>query len=253
VTHQRSTVAACRGDREGLDDARDGRFLRSWLALSLLFIMLAAWRSVGHYHSDEQFQTLEFAAAKLGLTPETTLPWEHGLRMRPWLQPGLYVVIVSALRELGLEDPFAWATCLRLVSGLCGWTALVGLALCSRNWLDDLGSRRIAIKLTAVFCLLPVLLVRTSSESLATSSFFLGLALFELGMSDRDRRGGGWLFLTGALFGLAFEFRYPVGLMVAGWFAWATFVRRPPVGDLIRVGMGVVGVISAAALVDRWG
>jgi len=52
-------------------------------------MLLAAWRSAGYYHADEQFQTLEFAGAKLGLTPVEALPWEHRLRMRSWLQPGL--------------------------------------------------------------------------------------------------------------------------------------------------------------------
>jgi phosphatidylinositol glycan class B len=234
------------GDVEG-----ERRFLGAWLGFSLLCLVVAAWRSTGDYHPDEQFQTLEFAAAKLGLTPVTALPWEHSARMRSWLQPGLYVLVVSALRRLS-GNPFVWATGLRLVSALLGWAAIAGLARCCGAWIEDAGSRRVAVRMLCAFCLLPVVLVRTSSESLATSSFLLGLAVFGLGR-DRDRPASGAVFAAGVLFGLAFEFRFPVGLMVAGWFAWAVLVGRRSPRELVTAGLGTAMVLALAAPVDRWG
>ena len=229
----------------------DRRFLGTWLALSLVCLVVAAWRSAGYYHPDEQFQTLEFAAAKLGITPPEALPWEFGRRMRPWLQPGLYVLALGALRRL-TANPFAWARALRLVSGLYAWAAVAGLALCCFRWLPDRTSRRIAIRMVAVFCLLPFVLVRTSSESLAASSFCLGLAVSELA-GDGGRIPRRSAFSAGLLFGLAFEFRFAVGVMVAGWLAWAAFVRRRSAGGLAATASGIVAVLGAAALVDRWG
>ena len=237
----------------GLDDGEWRRFLALWLGACLLFMLLAAWRSEGYYHSDEQFQVLEFAATKLGLAPEAALPWEHGLRMRPWLQPGLYTFVISGLRRLGIDDPFAWAVVLRGLSGLWGWLALAGLALCCRGWLHEGDSRRTAVRMVSVFCVLPFLLVRTSSESLATSSFFLAVALFALGARDRVSPPARLLLSVGLLFGLAFEFRYPVGLMVAGWIAWAILVRRLRARDLALVGTGVATAVALGALADRWG
>ncbi len=233
-----------------LESDDDRRFFRWWTALSLLCLLLAAWRSAGYYHPDEQFQTLEFAGAKLGLTTPEQLPWEFAHRMRSWLQPALYVVAIGVLRRLG-SNPFLWATALRVLSALYAWSAIVLLSRCCALWLGDRASRRTAIRLACSFCLLPFVLVRTSGESLATSSFFLGLALAELAGGRRGRFS--WPFLTGVLFGLAFEFRFAVGLMVAGWFAWAGFVRRRPRRELLPAGLGVVAVVALTALVDRWG
>jgi len=95
--------------------------------------------------------------------------------------------------------------------------------------------------------------LRVDRSGRAASSFFLGVAVFELGAADRDRPGARTLFLTGALFGLAFEFRFPVGLMVAGWFLWAGLVRGRPARELIAVGLGVASAVVAAAPIDRWG
>jgi len=227
------------------------RFLSTWLAVSFVCLVAAAWRSAGYYHPDEQFQTLEFAAAKLGITPADALPWEFGQRMRAWLQPGLYVLALVGLRRL-TANPFAWAGALRLVSGLYAWVAVAGLALCCFRWLPEGASRRIAIRMVSVFCLLPVVLVRTSSESLAASSFCLGLAVHELAADDERlaRRGA---FTAGLLFGLAFEFRFAVAVMVAGWLAWTAFVRRRSTGELAATASGMVAVLAAATLVDRWG
>ncbi|HVO09837.1 MAG TPA: hypothetical protein VMX54_03700 [Vicinamibacteria bacterium] len=231
--------------------ADERRFLRTWLTLSLVCLVVAAWRSAGYYHPDEQFQTLEFAAARLGITPPAALPWEFGQRMRSWLQPGLYVLVLRGLRRL-TANPFAWATALRLLSGLYAWVALAGLALCCGRWLEDRASRRIAVRMVAAFCLLPFVLVRTSSESLAASSFCLGIALHQLAR-DGERPARGAAFAVGLLFGLAFEFRFAVGVMVAGWLAWAALVRRRSAGELATTASGIGAVLGAAALVDRWG
>ena len=44
------------------------------------------------------------------MTPEWTLPWEHTLRMRPWMQPFVYVVVGRALGFFGVHSMFALAT-----------------------------------------------------------------------------------------------------------------------------------------------
>ncbi len=249
----RQCHAAAVGGRRaiGLGNGRRRLLLRPGRGGELCRLVAAGWRSAGYYHPDEQFQTLEFAAARLGITPPEALPWEFGHRMRSWLQPGLYVLVLRALRPL-TTNPFAWATALRLLSAVYGWVALAGLALCCGRWLPDLSARRVAIRMLAVFCLLPFVLVRTSSESLAASSFCLGVALQELAADD-DRRTGWAAVVAGLLFGLAFEFRFAVGVMVAGWLAWAALVGRRSAGELARTVSGILAVIGAAALVDRWG
>jgi len=227
------------------------RFSRPWLALSLVCLLVAGWRSAGYYHPDEQFQTLEFAGSKLGLTTPAALPWEHAARMRSWLQPALYVLVLSALRRLS-ANPFTGAAVLRVLSGLYAWIAVLALARCCQSWFADREAQRTAIRMLCVFCLLPYVMVRTSSESLATSSFLLGLALFET-QGDGEASGLGTAFAAGALFGLAFEFRFALGVMVAGWFAWSVAIRRRPLRELLTCALGLACVLALAALVDRWG
>lgn len=140
-----------------------------------------------------------------------------------------------------------------MLSGLWGWVALTGLALCSRVWLEDPPSRRTAVRMVSVFCVLPFLLVRTSSESLATSTFVVGVALFTLGSRQRGGGPSTLPLVVGLLFGLAFELRYPLGLMVAGWLAWALLVRRSPLRELAWLGAGLAFGVGFGALVDRWG
>jgi GPI mannosyltransferase 3 len=239
--------------RAGLDDPHWARFLRRWRLVSALLLGVTALGSTGFYHPDEHFQTLEFAAVKLGLAQERDLPWEFAHRMRAWLQPGLYVSLIRAWQALGVQDPFLWAGGLRLVSALLGFVALTGLAACCRMWFVDPASRRAAVRSLSLLCVLPYFFVRTSGESLSSSCFLIGLSLFELTTPPNQQPPRRLLVLMGVLFALAFELRFPVGLMVAGWVAWAFRVRGVRLGRLAWLAAGVAPVLVGAALIDRWG
>ena len=39
---------------------------KHWFTAAFLIYLVAAWFSVGHYHDDEYYQILDFAAYKLG-------------------------------------------------------------------------------------------------------------------------------------------------------------------------------------------
>jgi hypothetical protein len=78
--------------RSVADEREERRFLATWMAIGLLLILVAAVRSEGFHHPDEHFQVLEFAGAKLGLTPWSALAWEYRDQMRPWLQAALYTL-----------------------------------------------------------------------------------------------------------------------------------------------------------------
>jgi phosphatidylinositol glycan class B len=222
------------------------------MALGLFLILVAALRSEGFHNADEHFQTLEFAGAKLGRTPWGALPWEYSFRMRPWLQPGLYVLGARALTALGIEDPFAWAFSFRLVSGLAAWLGLVGLALCCRRWFAEPSARRLAIRALVLTYFVPYLAVRTSAESLSTSCVVLALCLIELG-GDVTGTGPGVPLLTGVLLGLACGLRYATAVMVASILAWLVLVGRTPARRLAWILLGIAAALALALAVDRWG
>lgn len=233
------------------------RFVTGWLGVALLLILVAAVQSDGFHHPDEYFQVLEFLSAKLGRTPFPDLPWEYSHRVRPWLQPALYFVAARAWATMGIQDPFAWALSFRLFSGLLAWLSLAGLALCVHGWLPGVEARRAAVGALCLLWFIPYLAVRTSSESLAASCAVLGLSLLVLtspaGDGEPAQTSAVALSLVGLLFGLAFQFRYAVGVMIASSIAWAVVVLRVPARRALWLGGGLLLVTGLAACVDRWG
>ena len=230
------------------------RFLVRWLGAALVLILVAAVRSDGYHHPDEYFQTLEFAGAKLGRTPIAALPWEYGARIRPWLQPALYYLGARAWQVAGVQDPFVWSGSYRLFSGLLSWLAMAALALCVPLWFPGEEARRMAVGALCLAWFVPYLAVRTSSECLAASCLTLGFALLVLGPATRgERTRPAVLAATGALFGLAFEFRFAVAVAVLSILAWAVLVARMPVRRLVWIGGGAVLVAAVCVLIDRWG
>jgi phosphatidylinositol glycan class B len=243
--------------RGGVDDRPWLRILLLWLGAGLLLIVIAAVQSDGYHHPDEYFQTLEFAGAKLGRTPAQELPWEYVYRMRPWLQPGLYVALARALGSMGVSDPFVWALGCRLVSGVLGWLAVVGMALCCYRWFVEPAARRAAVICLCLAWFVPYLAVRTSSESLAGSCFVLGLGWLILTSTDGSRvsEPSSRLALStvGFLFGLAFEFRYAVAVAVVAVVAWAVLVARLPARRMAWLAPGLLLALALGACADRWG
>ncbi|HXK10591.1 MAG TPA: hypothetical protein VMT70_13155 [Vicinamibacteria bacterium] len=230
---------------------RAGRlFLARWMAVALLLILVAAFRSEGFLHPDEHFQVLEFASAKLGRTPWSALPWEYRYAMRPWLQPALYALGARGLAALGVVDPFAWAFGFRVFSGLAAWLSLVGLGLCAERFFSDPAARCLAIRALVLLYFVPCLAVRTSAESLSTSCLVLALCLVVL---RGDAASPGPALLTGALLGLACALRYPAAVPVASLVAWMVFVGRTPAKRLVLALAGAASALALGVAADRWG
>ena len=234
-----------------LEEAREAAFVRRWACFGLLLILVAAFRSEGHYRADEHFQTIEFASLKLGRTPVEALPWEYRARIRSWVQPGLYVVLARAADAVGVSDPFAQAFVFRLVSGLLMWVALVSLTGSLPMLLPGAGQRRWAVRLTWLAFWTPFLAVRTSSESLGAS--LTVLAVVALARAALGRGGMGHVLGAGLLFGLAFEARFAAAVVPAGLAAWGLATRRLRVRDVAVLAAAALAVVALSAPLDRWG
>jgi phosphatidylinositol glycan class B len=230
------------------------------LIVSLVLHVAAAFLSAGFYHSDEHFQILEFLNYKLGLTAAHNLPIEFGERIRPWLQPALYLTLIKPLIWAGDQNPFHWVVLIRLFSSLIGWLSLVGLALVSGKWIQNPKLRNIAILFCALLWFLPGLHARHSSENLSGSFFYLTLSILflcedRLFSTSEIRRTLG-SFAIGMLFGACFEFRYQVGFLVAGiYFYWLFFRCKRAHGIEILASMfiGTSVSILLCTWLDRWG
>jgi phosphatidylinositol glycan class B len=246
--------------REAFQIIMTSKFLRNMLVVSLLLHIASAFLSAGFYHSDEHFQILEFLNYKLGLTAAHNLPIEFGEKIRPWLQPALYLALIKPLIWVNDWNPFHWVLLIRLFSSLIGWLSLVGLALISTKWIENPKLRNIAILLCALLWFLPGLHARHSSENLSGSLFYLTLSILflsetKLFSAPRPRQVFSSLAF-GFFFGACFEFRYQVGFLVAGlYFYWLFYRATQPGGFRILTAMfsGTVACIAVCTLVDHWG
>jgi phosphatidylinositol glycan class B len=248
-----SNVVALRSALLGSVTRAEAKYLRQNLALTLL----TAWSSVTFFHPDEHFQVLEFMGHKLGFTSATSLPWEYAARVRPWLQPAAYYVLVSALRGFGVEDRFVLALALRVATGLFACAALRAVWRVSRHWHGDDAARSRRLRFLTLVGFVPYLAVRTSSENLSASFFLFGFSCL---MGGRPPEGPGETPLSlpsalgaGALFGLAFEARYQTAFSSAGLVAWLVFVGGVKWQRVGAIAAGTFFVIGAAACIDRWG
>lgn len=240
------------------DSTEERQFLVRCLGVSLVLHLITAWFSVGYHFADEQFQILEFISYKLGVAPAANLATEFREQMRPWMQPAIYWSIVQVLKKIGIENPFHWAFAFRVFTGLLGWLGLWTLALASRSWFPDLRARRFVMAAMTWMWFLPALHIRPSSESMGASAFLLG---FGWACLKLRKRGEGWAWaLAGALFGLSFEARFQMGLMILGFYAWLLVFGRGELGsrkELVKaIGFCTLGlgtVIGLGRIADFWG
>jgi GPI mannosyltransferase 3 len=239
-----------------LDAIDEGWLFRGLLAVSLAFTVAAATTSDSVFQIDEHFQVVEFAGYKLGVTPAGELAWEFPARIRPWLQPGAYVVLARALGALGVESPFAVVRAYRLASGLLSWAALVALLLAVRHWFPSPRWRRVAYLSLTLPYYVPYLAARISSESLATTFLLLGLvALVAPGPGEAGRGGPASArhLLAGLAMGLSFEFRFQAGVAVAGMVLWVLVHERDRWRKVLLLGAGLTLPIALGTAVDSWG
>ncbi|HLE01269.1 MAG TPA: hypothetical protein VJB59_13485 [Bdellovibrionota bacterium] len=230
-------------------------FLRRWMILSLVLHAITAVFSVGHHSADEYFQILEFLNYKLGQTPVQDLPVEFPEMMRPWLQPAIYYVVAKLWLLIGVSNPFTWALSFRMFAGFAGWLSTVILAVSARYWFEDRRARRFAVVVLALIWFFPALHVRPSSESMGGSAFLIGIGLASLGLVERLKsRFGKWAWIfVGACFGLSFEGRFQMALMVVGALAWLLLIGRAGWARFKWIGCGGGAVFLIGRAVDAWG
>jgi GPI mannosyltransferase 3 len=214
---------------------------------ALALHVVAALFCAGYFNPDEHFQILEFVRYKLGANQAGELTWEFSERIRPWLQPWLYLQLVRLQVALGVSNPFVQAAVLRLASALVGWGSLLIFARACCTWFTGERARAALIVGLSLAWFFPFLHARTSSENLSGSLFLIGLSIVVL---VAERR---WALLVtaGLLFGAAFDCRYQTGIMVAGVGVWLLLSRR--FLGCFAVGAGLLLGLGAGVLVDRWG
>lgn len=235
---------------------------RRALAVTLVVTCVTAWFSYAYFATDEYFQVIEPARYKLGEVESWTLPWEIHERMRPWLQPFVYVVVGRLLGAIGVRDQFLLGFAFRLVTGLACVSALALYVRTTLPWFEGDEQKRLHLRVATLAGFLPYLYVRTSSETFSMAAVTAAFALLLEGATkgegprrwsvpalERPRR----LVLVGLLAGIAFEARYHTAFLTLGLLVWLVIVARARLRPIALVSIGGLAALALGALVDRWG
>jgi phosphatidylinositol glycan class B len=214
--------------------------MRITVALILL-IVITAYFSVGFYHPDEHFQVLELLNLKItGIYHPHIFNWDFTEKMRSWVQPGFYLLIAKIV----LPNPFVLAFILRLFQGLLGLFALKKL---SEVFFTEKKDQEQSLIFAICTWFTPFILVRTSSESLSASLFFLGTALF------LKPKNINFFTLAGFLWGLSFCVRFQMGVVIFAGVLWSLIFNRKTKTFYALFALAFLFALTLGFLVDWWG
>lgn len=216
--------------------------------ISLTFLLITAYFSVGFFQSDEHFQILEFAALKLGMISPELMPWEYTTQMRPTLQPLLALWIHKLFQLLHWEDPFVISGVLRILSALLSYLGMWSVYEFFRTRYSSSRNQDWFLFLSFLLWCNIFIGVRFSSEGWSGSLFLISLLVYNKLSHRRNLQ-----FLTmGFIFGLAYLCRYQVGLMIFGFCLWLLFIKREKFSSLLVLTLGFSLVFGIGILIDRW-
>jgi phosphatidylinositol glycan class B len=242
------------------------KFVRPWIIICGLILLVTAVFSFGYYHGDEHFQTIEFANFKLGNSHG--LAWEYNAQMRPWLQPAIYYVVCKAFYAINITDPFFLAMIFRFISTAFAFLMIVALFGLAYHHFRDISAKKYAVYVLSLLAFLPFMFVRTSSESLSSSFSMIGFALLILGSTPLPNEETDdiiyhrnyslpLLFIVGVMWGISFEFRYQVAFLIAGFVFWLFFIsirdKKQGAKSLAVLLCGIFIPIILCTLLDLWG
>ncbi len=249
-------------ENSGLNNKEWTFFVIRSIIIFLIMIIISSIFSYGFYHYDEHYQIIEYVGYKMGKCDAKDLPWEFNARIRPWLQPSIYYMIAKFLNFIGIENPFILTTFFRLFTGFIGTVAIFIIILLSYYFYPyDFEKRKYVTYIAMFLSLIPYLLVRTSSESFSSSFVMIGIGILLLLSKKNDEKNIDFsklsLFISGFIFGLAFQFRYQIAFFIVGLFLWIIFFScKEYLKNFLKFiffGVGFLIAIGVGIIVDYWG
>lgn len=210
--------------------------IRISFVITIIFHLFAAYFSQGHHKLDEYGGIFAYTGYGLGLWGEEFLnPGEFPARIRPWIQPLLYMIPISPYTLLGGENPFVLNFLMRAISSAL---ALISFWLFFQRinfFSKEKNQQRLMIMGLCYFWFFPYFHARATAENFGVSFFLIALALI-LG-----RR----LFLfAGFLLAISFFARFQMVVMIGSLILWLLCFQKEGV---IKIIMG--GLLGSAVMV----
>ena len=138
------------------------------ILLSLFFHLLASYFSQGFYEQDEHFSILEPIAFKLG--KDATLGWDFfNYYSKQWFLSFFFYYLIRFLQFFGIESPFQWMFCIRILTSILGWFSIICLIHIAKKQINSQKYINIVIFLSTIFWFYPYLHARPASENISIS------------------------------------------------------------------------------------
>jgi phosphatidylinositol glycan class B len=215
--------------------------------LGLFAFFITAYFNIGHIHSDEHFQLIEFAQYKLGLIDSSDLAWEFHEQMRPSFQVWIAFLIIKVLHFFAIDSPFTIALILRLISGFFYWFVISKMneLLSKQYFQEEKTLQKLFYVFTYFIWFLPYVSVHFSSENFA--AIFLLLALY---FSLKDLSNLKNLLIAGIFLAASVLVRYQMGISVIGFYLWLLLSAKLPFKRIIYSGLAFLLMIGIGLLMD---
>jgi phosphatidylinositol glycan class B len=195
-----------------------------WVLLAGLIIQIAtSITAIGTSSADQHFQIIEFSMHQLGKPSGAGYTWEMQHFVRQTLQVYIFSGYHLLCNGIGISDPYAQLTILRVLLGVSMFVVFNLLAMhYFRNQ-----SRQLLFYVLLLMNFswsLPYMRTLFSSEMVSSLFFFGTLLLYE---AKKDKwKGFLFPFVVGLLFCLAFYFRFQIMFAIAGFGIWLVFFEK---------------------------
>ena len=220
--------------------------IKSIKYIGLFVLIITAYFNIGHIHSDEHFQLIEFAQYKLGFTDASDLAWEFHEKMRPSFQVWMAYFVLKVLHVIQVESPYTIALILRLISAVLFWFVITKMnALLTKRYFQDSPYSILFYAFTYLLWFVPYVSVHFSSENFAAIFLILGLYF-----SIKDPQQLKNLLLTGIFLAASVLVRYQMGISVIGFYLWLLIVAKIPFKKILFSGLAFLGIIAMGIALD---
>jgi GPI mannosyltransferase 3 len=195
-----------------------------WILLCGFIVqVITSVTQIGVSSADQHFQIIEFSLNQLGKPNGAVQVWEYDHYVRPTLQVYMFSAYHLLCNSLGITDPYAQLTILRVVLGIVMWLVFNLLVF---RFLRNATARVFIVGLLLVnfSWALPYTRTLFSSEMMSSLFFFGALLMYDY---FKDKKPSFLLLaIVGFVFCLSFYFRFQAAFALVGVGIWILFFER---------------------------
>jgi phosphatidylinositol glycan class B len=221
---------------------------KKYIAVGIIFHLLAIIFSIGFFRHDEQRELLQTVGYQLGFYDSSYLSYQFHAHLRPWLQPLLYVWSAKIYSIFFDLNPNHLAMLFRFISSLLGisslWVLYKTFEERFQETKNDIKNQEYYFFFAATLWFLPFLHARTSNENLCSSFFIFGLYHLAKKTSLRDA------LITGILLGISFVLRFQMVVMISTSVLWFLVFRKYSIKNLLIIIFGFLLVVAISTVLD---